>query len=536
MKLYNNIYIDENNFPPNNISNKDLKVINVPYLKDKPEVINISVGRQLFVDDFLIENTNLKRVEHRPVQYEGNPIFAPEMPWEKGEQTHYYEHVRPAATILFSGGMWYDGKINKYRMWYQAGFHGSLAYAESDDGINFTRANFGIYGDSNIIMPRGGQWLDTNSVILNHYPENSEKSEYIMSLYIRPCEVERTGLNIYSSTDGIHWTYEALSGSRGFDELNGCDDTSNIAYNPFRKKWIYSMKHNIPPIYRQRYYADGNTLKIAKDTENKVFWQRADELDVFGIIGDYKPQLYVFNTVAYESIMLGAYDIWKGPENGDCMKIGNPKTTEIHLGFSRDGFHYSRQEDRTAFIGCSRNKDEWDNGYVHASNSICLIKDDELWFYYSAFKGDNNILGDTEETNGMYAGGAIGIAKLRRDGFSSLDGTGYITTEKLEFDGRYLFVNAESEELYVEILDQNGNIINGFEKENCIVFSGDSCKQNIIWRNKTDLSELEGKIIKIKFYQTNGKLFAFWISKKITGESGGYLAGGEVGKETLYDY
>lgn len=41
-------------------------------------------------------------------------------------------------------------------MWYQAGFHGSIAYAESDDGSYFTRPACNIYGDTNIVFPRGG--------------------------------------------------------------------------------------------------------------------------------------------------------------------------------------------------------------------------------------------------------------------------------------------------------------------------------------------------------------------------------------------
>ena len=53
------------------------------YLSDKPSVINISVGRQLFVDNFLIESTNLKRTFHYPEYYSGNPILTPEQDWEK---------------------------------------------------------------------------------------------------------------------------------------------------------------------------------------------------------------------------------------------------------------------------------------------------------------------------------------------------------------------------------------------------------------------------------------------------------------------
>lgn len=47
--------------------------------------------------------------------------------------------------------------------------------------------------------------------------------------------------------------------------------------------------------------------------------------------------------------------------------------------------------------------------------------------------------------------------------------------------------------------------------------------------NKTDLSELSGKNISLKFYLTDGDLYSFWISSWKTGESGGYTAGGGPG-------
>ena len=52
-KLYNNVVLSEDY----GVSDPQ----NVPYLKNPPEVIDISVGRQLFVDDFLIEETELRR-------------------------------------------------------------------------------------------------------------------------------------------------------------------------------------------------------------------------------------------------------------------------------------------------------------------------------------------------------------------------------------------------------------------------------------------------------------------------------------------
>src|SRR5437867_12304208 len=54
-----------------------------PYLLDPPAVISIDVGRQLFVDDFLIATTTLKRTFHHATYHAGNPLLTPATEWEK---------------------------------------------------------------------------------------------------------------------------------------------------------------------------------------------------------------------------------------------------------------------------------------------------------------------------------------------------------------------------------------------------------------------------------------------------------------------
>jgi hypothetical protein len=53
-----------------------------PYLKNPPAVVPIDVGRQLFVDDFLIEQNSLKREFHLPEYHPGGPVIRPDQPWE----------------------------------------------------------------------------------------------------------------------------------------------------------------------------------------------------------------------------------------------------------------------------------------------------------------------------------------------------------------------------------------------------------------------------------------------------------------------
>src|SRR5690606_29941771 len=116
--LYNGIRLPDV-WPPTTENPADASPMRVPYLENPPEVIPINVGRQLFVDDFLIETTTLQRVFHRAKKYEGNPVFRPETPQELNEY-----HKNSAVTYLGQGGVFYDPAEEIFKMFYTAGWRG----------------------------------------------------------------------------------------------------------------------------------------------------------------------------------------------------------------------------------------------------------------------------------------------------------------------------------------------------------------------------------------------------------------------------
>src|SRR5262245_17816845 len=66
-RLYNGILL-ASPWPPRTASLPDVEIAPA-YLVDPPEVIDIDVGRQLFVDDFLIEESSLHRTFHKAVYH-----------------------------------------------------------------------------------------------------------------------------------------------------------------------------------------------------------------------------------------------------------------------------------------------------------------------------------------------------------------------------------------------------------------------------------------------------------------------------------
>lgn len=336
--------------------------------------------------------------------------------------------------------------------------------------------------------------------------------------------------HIYTSADGIH-----------FNELgqtSRCGDNSSFFYNPFRECFVFSIRQGWP--YRARAYHEHAEFSHAArwELDAPVRWARTDRLDLpDALVGD-EPQLYDLNAVAYESVLLGTFAVFYGPQNPVCAKTGNPKIIDLQIGYSRDGFHWHRP-DRSAFIPCSRQHGSWNYGYIHAAGGVCLVVGDELWFYFATFSGDSPKLkpgetGGFEQDNAMYAGGSTGLATLRRDGFASMEAgakEGALVTRPMTFTGKYLFVNADNPQgdLRVELLDEDENVIQPFSAKGCHPVHLDSTRSHVTWKGAGDLSPLAGRTVRFRFHLRAGKLYSFWISSSLSGVSHGFVAAGGPG-------
>jgi len=505
--LYNGIRLPKN-WPPRVTDTKNRKPRPVPYLVHPPAVIPIDVGRQLFVDDFLIEKTDLKRTFHYPERYAGNPVLKPETPLE-------LNGGRLPCAMLFQDGLWFDPKDRLFKLWYHGGWFDGTALATSKDGLYWERPQFDVVKGTNRVLPteNHGQ-RDGCTVWLDHFTTDPAQ-RFKMFLYERP--ENKFGGQIFTSPDGVHWT--------GPTRTSRVGDNTSLSYNPFRKKWIYSVRTSLDGRTRSYRECDDFVRGATWRPDELVYWAGADELDLPDPqVGD-RTQLYNLDAIAYESLMLGVFAIHRGPANEVCAKQMRPKLTDLELGYSRDGFHWHRP-DRTPFLAGTRKEGDWDRAYLHSAASICTIVGDKLYFYYSAFSGISPKLGSH-----MYAGGATGVAFLRRDGFASMNADekgGTLMTRPVTFKGKHLFVNLDASkgELRAELLDETDNIITPFTAENCVAVVGDSTCQRITWKGADDLSQLSGRRVKLRFHLTRGQLYAFWVTPDANGASYGHVAAG----------
>lgn len=531
--LYNGIRLPEI-WPPRDIPSGHENHHNrdpVPYLDFPPEVVFIDTGRQLFVDDFLIESSTMQREFHLPVKYPGNPVLKPETELEKGPTNQL------AAAAPKSGGIWWDPKDEKFKMWYEAGWFGGIGLVTSKDGLHWERPVLFPEGEKRAVNEVTPPDVKPDSWTVTLDEDTMDESARYKLFVREPGGSHTMGAKCYVSPDGITWSEPTVTGGMG--------DRSTAFYNPFRKKWSYGIRSFFSG--RARHYWEGaDFLKDNVWTWDEVdFWKgegwsegepvvlaAADRLDEADPDIGMTTQLYNLDAVAYESIMLGMFQIWRGPDNDQTY--GSPKITELNFAYSRDGFHWSRPDRRTS-IPAERVAGAWDRGYLQPIGSICVIMKDELWFYYGAFAGD-----EARPRDGMYANGATGLATLRRDGFASMEAGqdgGVLDTKLVQFSGSRLFVNAKvpNGKLRAEIRDKEGNPIEPFTLENSIPFSGDSTLVELKWNGVEDLSDISGRPLRVHFELENGALYSFWVSKDESGRSDGYLAGGGPGYLSLVD-
>ena len=209
-----------------------------------PETISIDVGRQLFVDDFLIgEMDGVERIF---------PVL------QVADETVF----RTGGKGDFS--LWRDAADGLFRMWYCEGDSGLVRMAVSADGIDWK--------DSQLAMPvdmRAQSWsVSADSV----NPAPGEK----WKMLLRGPGVDSPCVAMVSG-DGVNWKRRTI--------LGGSAGPARAFFNPFRRKWIFSASDATSGYCN--YFEDYQFLRGKCDSP--LQWMRTDSICV----------------VAYESIMLG---------------------------------------------------------------------------------------------------------------------------------------------------------------------------------------------------------------------------------------
>jgi hypothetical protein len=518
--LYNGIRLT-NPWPPTRRGFQPAPV-RAPYLVDRPDVVPIDIGRQLFVDDFLIEETSLERVFHRPDYHPANPILRPTTRWEKYDE--YAERTKtrsnPAA-MPFSDGVFYDPQDRLFKMWYMGGYSQNTCLALSRDGLEWEKPSLDIVNGTNITM---ALHRDSSTVWMDLKERDQSKRYKLAAWYDHY-------LMLYASADGIHWRVLGRSGPAG--------DRTTFFYNPFRDVWVFSIRDDTPNAPRVRQYLESADFERGAGwvKGQPVAWVASDLQDPRRPEYNVPAELYNLDCIAYESLMLGLFTIFRGE------RTDREKPNDVCVGFSRDGFHWDRP-DRRAFLPVSEHVGDWNWANVQSAGGCCLVVGDRLYFYVS---GRHGVPGSNDP--GVCS---TGLATLRRDGFASMEHPlsasavqrlepslppGTLITRPVTFSGRHLFVNLDAPDgdLRVEVLDRDGRVVPAYGADRAIPVRGDTTRARVIWTGASDLAAVAGQPVRFRFTLTRGRLYAFWVSPTLDGASHGYVAAGGPGFTGLAD-
>ncbi len=454
--------------------------------------------KQLFIDDYVIgQMNNVSQQLNQPVKYTGNPVIELVPPQTAGGD----------ELVVMYGNTIYDEDDELFKMWHEQGnYYGTsrpVAYATSSDGVNWDLPCLGLVSYPNWHAPGCGTGDYDNNLLLDtgqgvhsmgvfkDLDETDPAKRYKM-LYCS--NGNETPLRPAFSADGIHWN-PASSGNW----IPTNDSSTTCMWDPKLGKYVAHTRPNA--------WGTPNGLErqvIQYESDDFLNWtahgiiMKADENDPLG-----HRQFYEMPWMQYEDVYIGFMSVFHVPLEGDPLE----ERIDTQLTFSRDNRNWIRAGNRETFIPNSPTVGDYDYGMIYVMQAPIVVGD-EIWIYYSGWEGRHNApdLGEIQ-------GGTACLAKLRLDGFVSIDASsaGTLTTKKMTMDGDKLVVNADASggTLKVEVLNAFGNVIGGFSQADCDVISSDNVRHTVTWSGSDDVSSLKGRTILLKFYLDNCKLYSF---------------------------
>jgi hypothetical protein len=170
----------------------------------------------------------------------------------------------------------------------------------------------------------------------------------------------------------------------------------------------------------------------------------------------------------------------------------------VMLASRHDGGEWTWVNNQEPFIPYGPPGSWYATGAVPLHNEPFIVGE-ELLIFFNAFSRN-------PATPSPFGTRSIGVAKLRRDGFSGLTAAdahkaGTLTTHPIVVTGHQLRINVEqrSRESKVEValLDSNGTELPGFGFADAIPITQDAVRARAVWKNQTKLRTLKDHSVRI---------------------------------------
>jgi len=457
--------------------------------------IALGTRRELFVDRALIEKLDGVSLQLQHPQPAGIALKF-DKPWE-GQVSGY-------VTVLQDGDL--------YRMYYRGrpltGYGDNdpraqevTCYAESKDGISFTRPNLGLIAfggskENNAILADVGHVTHNFAPFLDTRP-GVAKAERFKAVG----GSSESGLIGFVSEDGIHFRKlqdKPLITGGAFDSQN------NIFWSDHEQCYVCFF----------RTFKNGVRWITRTTSTDFLTWTPSVDMT----FGDAPNEhLYTNQTVAYfraPHIYIGlAARFWPNRRSLTDEQVAALKLED------KANYGGLKLESSDAVLLTSRGGNQYDRLFLES-----LVRpgtDLRNWTARSNYPARGIVATGSHEMS-MYIQRCYGqpashLERLtfRVDGFVAVHAgyqPGELTTKPITFTGKQLAVNVSSSAaggLFVEIQDAAGKPVPGFTLADCQELNTDDVGRAVSWKNGSDVSSLAGKSIRLRFRLKDADLYAF---------------------------
>jgi hypothetical protein len=489
--------------------------------------VPVGLRKQLMVDDYIIAEKHGVTRELGTVRKCGI-VLEPTLPTDfvppPGRRGHReYERKLKSGTkpdgspVALDFGFYttvlWNEKDRKFQMWYMPWRLAGVGYAESKDGLRWTKPLVGRSGTDNIVHLSQSFSCSIDPTVPWGHPEKYKAAfDSNLDRVSQPC--------LAHSADGIHWS-DYNDGKPVTGRAADCFD--QIQWDPIMKTYRLMCRTDVGGHGGSKEYRSVRIMVHDKGNDLKnhpTAWKTIADLIVVddprrekNPWGNPRLQFNWMTCWIYEGIYFGLMNVYT-MDRSDFF----------------DGFDYQTRHEEDVldfYLGTSRGGVRFEKSWIHARKPLVprgpagsfdkdgvfppsqlVTHDDEHWIFYG---------GASERHYSIGRDMKIGLAKLRLDGFVCLearDAPGTIVTKPFELQGDRVAVNVEagSGRVRVELLDEGGTPIPGFSGTGAPeIRHVDELRLRPVWKGTEDLSSLKGTVVRLRFRLRNARLYAFQI-------------------------
>lgn len=374
-------------------------------------------------------------------------------------------------------------------------------YAESSDGVNWTKPDLGIYEihgsrENNVVLSGETPASHNFCPFLDSNPDGLAKQRY------KALGGTSAGLIGYVSADGLHW--QRIQETPVFTK--GIFDSQNVAfYSETEQQYVCYFR-----TWTETGYGGFRTVSRAT---SKDFLNWSDPVAM--TFGDRPYEhLYTNQTHPYfraPHIYLGvAARFMPGRQvlsAEEAVRIGVDRNyfkdcSDAVLLSTRGGNRYDRTF-MESFVRPGLGLENWVSRTNYPALGIVPTGDGQLSFYLQKNYG--------QPTSHLKR------YTLRTDGFASVHAgfdSGEMVTKPIAFSAkenvrlRLNFATSAAGSIQVELQDSDGRALPGFSLADSPALIGDAIERTVTWNSDSKLGSLAGKPIRVRFVLKDADIYS----------------------------